>query len=96
MIWLLFVAFCCGVFRARAVEFVWLPRCVVAAGNFLFSFAASSSGAFLGERFVARVIGRGKVTIPVWIRELMDVRDGDYIRLEFVEVVMKGGGGGEP
>ena len=47
----------------------------------------------MGERFVAKVIGRGKVTIPVWIRELMGVRDGDYVRLEFVEVVMKGDGG---
>lgn len=42
------------------------------------------------ERFVARVFGGGKVTIPVRVRELLGVRDGDYVRLEVVEVIGKG------
>jgi len=69
---------------------------MVVAGNFLFSFVASCCGASLVERFVAKVFSGGKVTIPVRIRELMGVRDGDYVRLEFLEVVLKGDGGEEP
>ena len=42
------------------------------------------------ERFMARVIGGGKVTIPVRIREVLGIRDGDYVRLELVEVLRKG------
>ena len=45
---------------------------------------------------MAKVFSGGKVTIPVRIRELMGVRDGDYVRLEFLEVVLKGDGGEEP
>jgi len=39
------------------------------------------------ERFVARVFGGGKVTIPSTVRELLGVQDGDYVRLEVVEVI---------
>ncbi len=42
------------------------------------------------ERFVVRVFGGGKVTIPVRVRELLDIRDGDYVRLEVVEVIGRG------
>ena len=43
----------------------------------------------LVERFVARVFGSGKVTIPARVRELLGVRDGDYIKLEVCEVIKK-------
>ena len=36
---------------------------------------------------MARVFSGGKVTIPVRVRDLLGVRDGDYIRLEVVEVI---------
>lgn len=39
------------------------------------------------ERFVARVFSGGKVTIPSTLREMLGVRDGDYVRLELVEVL---------
>jgi len=42
------------------------------------------------ERFVARVFGGGKVTIPVRVRELLGIRDGDYVRLEVLEVIRRG------
>jgi len=42
------------------------------------------------ERFVARVFGGGKVTIPVRVRELLGVGDGDYVRLEVVKVIRRG------
>lgn len=36
---------------------------------------------------MARVFSGGKVTIPVRVRELLGVRDGDYVRLEVVDVI---------
>lgn len=42
------------------------------------------------EEFVARVFKDGKVTVPKQLRELFDVKDGDYVRLALVEVVKKG------
>ncbi len=47
------------------------------------------------EEFVARVFAGGKVTVPKRLRELFDVKDGDYVRLALVEVLKrdeKGGG----
>ena len=38
---------------------------------------------------MARVFGGGKVTIPKRVRELLDVGDGDYVRLSLVEVVKR-------
>jgi len=38
---------------------------------------------------VARVFGGGKVTIPKRVRKFLDVEDGDYVRLSFVEVVKR-------
>jgi bifunctional DNA-binding transcriptional regulator/antitoxin component of YhaV-PrlF toxin-antitoxin module len=43
----------------------------------------------LAEVFVARVFGGGKVTVPKRVRELLDVVDGDYVRLSLVEVVKR-------
>ena len=47
----------------------------------------------LVEQFVARVFQGGKVTIPKRVRELLDVGDGDYVRLSLVEVVKRVRGG---
>jgi len=41
------------------------------------------------EVFVARVVGGGKVTIPLRVRDLLGIRDGDYVRLSLVEVVKR-------
>jgi bifunctional DNA-binding transcriptional regulator/antitoxin component of YhaV-PrlF toxin-antitoxin module len=40
---------------------------------------------------VARVFQGGKVTIPKRLRELLEVGDGDYVRLGVVEVVRRKG-----
>jgi len=40
---------------------------------------------------VARVFQGGKVTIPKRLRELLEVEDGDYVRLGVVEVVRRKG-----
>ena len=39
------------------------------------------------EQFVVRVFQGGKVTIPKRVRELLEVEDGDYVRLGLVEVI---------
>jgi AbrB family looped-hinge helix DNA binding protein len=39
------------------------------------------------ERFVAGVLQDGKVTIPKRLRELLGVVEGDYVRLDLVEVI---------
>ncbi|MDH5376283.1 MAG: AbrB/MazE/SpoVT family DNA-binding domain-containing protein [Candidatus Bathyarchaeota archaeon] len=39
----------------------------------------------LVEEFVAWVFKGGKVTIPKRVRELLDVGDGDYVRLSLVD-----------
>ncbi len=41
------------------------------------------------EVFVARVIGGGKVTIPRDIRDLLDIKDGDYVRISLNAVIRK-------
>ena len=43
----------------------------------------------LAEQFVARVFQGGKVTIPKRVRELLDVGDGDYVRLSLIEVIKR-------
>lgn len=45
------------------------------------------------EQFVVRVFSGGKVTIPKRIRELLQVEDGDYVRLGVVEVIKRKGVG---
>jgi AbrB family looped-hinge helix DNA binding protein len=39
------------------------------------------------ERFVAKVLQGGKVTIPKRVRELLGVEEGDYVRLVLMEVI---------
>jgi AbrB family looped-hinge helix DNA binding protein len=39
------------------------------------------------ERFVAKVLQGGKVTVPKRVRELLGVEEGDYVRLVLVEVI---------
>jgi len=39
------------------------------------------------ERFFARVLQGGKVTIPKRVRELLGVEEGCYVRLVLVEVI---------
>ena len=39
------------------------------------------------EKFVARVFQGGKVTIPKRLRELLNIEDGDYVRLGVIEVI---------
>jgi len=41
----------------------------------------------VGEVFLARVVGGGKVTIPLAVRELLGIEDDDYVRLRIVEVI---------
>lgn len=41
------------------------------------------------EEFIARVFKGGKVTIPKRLREICDVKDDDYVRLELTEVMKK-------
>jgi len=43
----------------------------------------------VGEVFVARVVGGGKVTIPLAVREVVGIEDDDYVRLSIVEVIKK-------
>jgi bifunctional DNA-binding transcriptional regulator/antitoxin component of YhaV-PrlF toxin-antitoxin module len=39
------------------------------------------------ERFVAKVLQDGKVTIPKRLRYLHGIEAGDYVRLDLVEVI---------
>jgi len=41
------------------------------------------------ERFVARVTRYGRVTIPLRVRDVLGVKDGDYVRLTVIEVMKK-------
>jgi len=41
------------------------------------------------EVFVCRVFAVGKVTIPLRVRDLLGIKDGDYVRLSLIEVVRK-------
>ena len=43
----------------------------------------------VGEVFVARVIGGGKVTIPLVVREMLKIKEGDYVRVSINEVIKK-------
>jgi len=39
------------------------------------------------EVFVARITTAGKVTIPRRLRDLLGVKDGDYLRLAITEAI---------
>jgi len=41
------------------------------------------------EVFIARVVTDGKVTVPKRVRDLLDICEGDYVRLSVVEVIRK-------
>lgn len=43
----------------------------------------------VGEVFVARVVSGGKVTIPLLVREMLKIREGDYVRVSISEVIRK-------
>lgn len=42
-----------------------------------------------GEVFVARVVAGGKVTIPLLVREMLKIEEGDYVRVSISEVIKK-------
>jgi len=41
------------------------------------------------EVFIARVVTDGKVTVPKRVRDLLDICEGDYVRLSLLEVIKK-------
>ncbi len=41
----------------------------------------------VAEQFVARVFARGKVTIPLAVRDVLNLEDGDYVRVSITEVI---------
>jgi AbrB family looped-hinge helix DNA binding protein len=41
------------------------------------------------EQFVAKVFARGKVTIPLSVREVLNIEDGDYVRVSVTEVIRR-------
>ena len=43
----------------------------------------------VGEVFVARVVAGGKVTIPLLVREVLKIEEGDYVRVSITEVIRK-------
>ena len=43
----------------------------------------------VGEVFVARVIAYGKVTIPLLVREVLKIEEGDYVRVNISEIIKK-------
>jgi len=59
------------------VELVWLGRRLV-----------QGLGG-VGEVFVARVVAGGKVTIPLLVREVLKIEEGDYVRVSITEVIKK-------
>ena len=43
----------------------------------------------VGEVFVARVVAGGKVTIPLLVREVLKIEEGDYVRITITEVIRR-------
>jgi bifunctional DNA-binding transcriptional regulator/antitoxin component of YhaV-PrlF toxin-antitoxin module len=43
----------------------------------------------VGEVFVARVVAGGKVTVPLLVREVLRIEEGDYVRVSITEVIRK-------
>jgi len=43
------------------------------------------------EQFVAKVFARGKVTIPLLVREVLNIEDGDYVRVCIAKVIKRSG-----
>jgi bifunctional DNA-binding transcriptional regulator/antitoxin component of YhaV-PrlF toxin-antitoxin module len=43
----------------------------------------------VGEVFMARVVAGGKVTIPLLVREVLKIEEGDYVRVSISQVIKK-------
>jgi len=43
----------------------------------------------VGEVFVARVIAGGKVTVPRRLRDVLNLEEGDYVRVTINEVMKR-------
>jgi len=43
----------------------------------------------VGEVFVAQVVSGGKVTIPLLVRHMLKIKEGDYVRVSISEVIRK-------
>ena len=41
----------------------------------------------VGEVFVARVLVGGKVTVPLLVRDVLKIEEGDYVRVTITEVI---------
>jgi len=39
--------------------------------------------------FAVRVVAGGKVTIPLLVREVLKIKEGDYVRISINEVIKK-------
>jgi len=46
----------------------------------------------VAEQFVAEVFARGKVTIPLSVRDILNLEDGDYVRVSIMEVIKRSKG----
>lgn len=49
-----------------------------------------------GAPFVARVIGKGKVTVPKNVRDLLDLKEGDLAEFTAVRKLTTDGGSAPP
>lgn len=45
----------------------------------------------VGEVFVARVLVGGKVTVPLLVRDVLKIEEGDYVRVAITEVIKRHG-----
>jgi bifunctional DNA-binding transcriptional regulator/antitoxin component of YhaV-PrlF toxin-antitoxin module len=43
----------------------------------------------VGDVFVARVVAGGKVTVPRRLRDVLNLEEGDYVRVTITEVIRK-------
>jgi bifunctional DNA-binding transcriptional regulator/antitoxin component of YhaV-PrlF toxin-antitoxin module len=43
----------------------------------------------VGEVFVARVVAGGKVTVPRRLRDVLNLEEGDYVRVTINEVIKR-------
>ena len=43
----------------------------------------------VGEVFVARVLVGGKVTVPLLVRDVLRIEEGDYVRVTITEVIKR-------
>jgi bifunctional DNA-binding transcriptional regulator/antitoxin component of YhaV-PrlF toxin-antitoxin module len=43
----------------------------------------------VGDVFVARVVAGGKVTVPRRLRDVLNLEEGDYVRVTITEVIKR-------